>query len=51
MLVHPQVSAPGYAMYYIWVIHHLEGNPYIKPDFEEQHLWVEQPGAKYWPDI
>lgn len=50
-LVHPQVAAPGYAMYYIWVIRHLEGNPYIKPDFEEQHLWVEQSGAKYWPDI
>lgn len=49
-LVHPQVAAPGYAMYYIWVIRHLEGNPYIKPDFEAQHLWVEQPGAKYWPD-
>ena len=48
--VHPQVAAPGYAMYYIWVIRHLEGNPYIKPDFEAQHLWVEQPGAKYWPD-
>lgn len=50
-LVHPQVAAPGYAMYYIWVIRHLEGNPYIKPDFEEQHLWVEQPNAKYWPEI
>lgn len=49
--MHPQVSAPGYAMYYIWVIRHLKGNPYIKPDFEEQHLWVEQPGAKYWSDI
>ena len=48
--VHPQVAAPGYAMYYLWVIRHLDGNPYIKPDFEPQHLWVEQPGAKYWPD-
>ena len=48
--VHPQVAAPGYAMYYLWVIRHLEGNPYIKPDFDPQHLWVEQPGAKYWPD-
>ena len=46
--VHPQVAAPGYAMYYLWVIRHLEGNPYIKPDFDPQHLWVEQPGAKYW---
>lgn len=50
-LVHPQVSAPGYAMYYIWIIRHLDGNPYIKPTFEEKHLWVEKPGAKYWPEI
>ena len=49
-LVHPQVAAPGYAMYYLWVIRHLDGNPYLGPDFEEQHLWAEQPGAKYWPD-
>lgn len=48
--VHPQVAAPGYAMYYLWVIRHLEGNPYLAPDFEQQHLWVEEPGAKYWPD-
>lgn len=49
-LVHPQVAAPGYAMYYLWVIRHLDGDPYIKPDFEQQHLWVERPGAKYWPE-
>lgn len=50
-LVHPQVCAPGYAMYYIWCIRHLENNPYLGPTFEEEHLWVEKPGAKYWPDI
>ncbi len=50
-LVHPQVAAPGYAMYFLWMIRHLEGNPYISPTFEEEHLWVEKPGAKYWPDI
>ncbi len=49
-LVHPQVAAPGYAMYFLWVIRHLEGNPYLGPDFEEQHLWAEKPGAKIWPD-
>jgi 5-deoxy-glucuronate isomerase len=49
-LVHPQVGAPGYAMYFLWVIRHLEGNPYIKPDFEEQHLWAENPDAKIWPE-
>ncbi|MGN1008731.1 MAG: 5-deoxy-glucuronate isomerase [Butyricicoccus sp.] len=50
-LAHPQVAAPGYAMYYLWIIRHLEGNPYLGPDFDPQYLWVEQPGAKYWPDI
>jgi len=49
-LVHPQVAAPGYAMYFLWVIRHLDGNPYVKPDFEEQHLWAEQPDAKIWPE-
>jgi len=49
-LVHPQVAAPGYAMYFLWVIRHLKGNPYLGPDFEEQHLWVERPDAKIWPD-
>jgi len=49
-LVHPQVAAPGYAMYFLWVIRHLNGDPYLGPDFEEQHLWVEDPGAKYWPE-
>lgn len=48
-LVHPQVAAPGYAMYFLWVIRHLPGNPYLKPDFEQQHLWVEKPEAKIWP--
>jgi len=49
-LVHPQVAAPGYAMYFLWIIRNLDGNPYIKPTFEPEHLWVEQPGAKYWPE-
>lgn len=49
-LVHPQVAAPGYAMYFLWIIRHLPNDPYIAPTFEEEHLWVEQPGAKYWPD-
>lgn len=49
--VHPQVAAPGYAMYFLWVIRHLDDNPYIKPNFEKQHLWAEDPDAKIWPDI
>jgi 5-deoxy-glucuronate isomerase len=49
-LVHPQVAAPGYAMYFLWIIRNLDGNPYIKPTFEPEHLWVEKAGAKYWPE-
>ena len=49
-LVHPQVAAPGYAMYFLWVIRHLEYNPYLAPDFEEQHLWAGEAGAKIWPE-
>ena len=50
---HPQTTAPGYAMYYIWVIRHLEGNPYKSPEypvFDPQHLWVNNKDAKIWPD-
>jgi 5-deoxy-glucuronate isomerase len=47
---HPQATAPGYAMYYLWVIRHLDGNPYITPTFVPEHLWVTDPNAKIWPD-
>jgi 5-deoxy-glucuronate isomerase len=49
-LSHPQVTAPGYAMYYIWVIRHIEGNPYITPIFEPEHLWTTNKNAIIWPD-
>jgi 5-deoxy-glucuronate isomerase len=30
---HSQVAAPGYHMYYIWAIRHLEGKPYVGFEF------------------
>ena len=45
---HPQVAAPGYAMWYLWVIRHLDGNPYISPEFNPDHAWVDKPGAQIW---
>ncbi len=40
-LVHPQNSAPGYAMYYVWMIPHLPNNPWIKTrDMDEKHSWL-----------
>ena len=37
---HSQCAAPGYHMYYIWTIRHLEGNPYTVPEFTETHDWT-----------
>jgi 5-deoxy-glucuronate isomerase len=49
-LVHPQAAAPGYAMWYLWVIRHLPNDPYISPTFTPEHTWVAGPGAAIWPD-
>jgi len=45
---HAQCAAPGYGMYYSWVIRHLPGQPYTVPEFTAEHTWTMQPGAKYW---
>ncbi len=37
---HSQCAAPGYAMYYIWAIRHLEGEPYTVPEFTAEHRWL-----------
>jgi 5-deoxy-glucuronate isomerase len=47
--VHPQAAAPGYAMYYLWVIRHLEGRRYRNPTFVPEHAWTMNPEAKIWP--
>lgn len=49
-MTHPQVASPGYAMYYTWVIRHLENLPYINPTFLPEHLWVTDKDARIWPD-
>lgn len=51
-LTHSQCAAPGYAMYYIWMIPHLP-NDRFGPDsrvFREEHRWVMDPSAPIWPD-
>ena len=40
---HAQVSAPGYGMYYIWIVRHLPGNPYTGFRFDPEHEWVLDP--------
>jgi 5-deoxy-glucuronate isomerase len=45
---HAQCAAPGYAMYYAWVIRHLPDNPYTVPEFTAEHRWTMEPGATVW---
>lgn len=47
-LDHAQVAAPGYGMFYSWVIRHLPDAPYVAPEFTEEHRWVMEPGATTW---
>ncbi|MDR0629111.1 MAG: 5-deoxy-glucuronate isomerase [Treponema sp.] len=45
---HPQVTAPGYAMWYLWVIRHLEHNRYGPQYVTEAHRWVSGPEENIW---
>ena len=49
-LDHPQATAPGYAMYFCWMIRHLENNPWNDRIMEEDHKWLLEPNAKIWPE-
>ena len=50
--VHPHVTAPGYAMWYLWVIRHIEGAHYgpatNTPVFVDEHKWVMGPEDAIW---
>lgn len=45
---HAQVSAPGYGMYYLWMIRHLPGNPYTGFTFAPEHTWTLDPRQQGW---
>lgn len=49
-LTHPQCTPPGYALWYLWGIRHLDGARYWTPTFLKEHLWVQEPGIPYWGD-
>lgn len=52
-VTHPQTAGPGYAMYYIWLIPHLQ-NDRFGPDsriFVDKHEWVMDSKAPIWPDV
>lgn len=45
---HAQVAAPGYGMYYSWVIRHLDDARYGVPTFDDEHDWARREGAPLW---
>src|SRR3990167_1311355 len=38
---HSQTAAPGYGMYYVWVLRHLDNAIYTAPEFTEEHSWTK----------
>lgn len=45
---HAQCAAPGYGMYYSWVIRHLPNDRYSVPEFTDEHAWIMQANSQYW---
>lgn len=48
--IHPQVSAPGYALFYVWVIRDSDEEPHIAPPPVKEHAWTVKPGVKFFPE-
>jgi 5-deoxy-glucuronate isomerase len=49
-VTHSQSTAPGYAEYYLWVIR-LRDDEAMVTNVVEEHKWVAEDGAKYFPEI
>jgi 5-deoxy-glucuronate isomerase len=47
---HSQVTAPGYAEWYLWAIRLRDDEP-MQTDQEKQHDWTVANDAKFFPDI
>lgn len=48
---HPQVAAPGYVMWYSWMIRHLPNDPWVKTRTDDkEHVWLLDKNVKIWPE-
>ncbi len=47
---HPQAAAPGYPMWYAWMIRHLENNPWNKRVNDARYEWLLDENAAIWPE-
>jgi 5-dehydro-2-deoxygluconokinase len=39
---HAHCTAPGYALYTLWFIRHLQNDPYLTPTFRSEHEWTRE---------
>jgi len=45
---HAQAAAPGYGMWYLWVVRHLERAPYTGFATEPEHAWILDASLQGW---
>ncbi len=50
---HSQSAAPGYAMYYVWMIPHLPNEKWLPTTryYRKEHTWLLAKDVKVWPEI
>ncbi len=50
---HSQAAAPGYAMYYIWMIPHLPNDRWLPTTryYRKEHKWLLDDNVKIWPEL
>lgn len=39
-VTHPQVNAPGYPLFYVWMIRHFDDAPWKDRIFDSEHTWL-----------
>lgn len=47
---HPQAAAPGYAMWYCWMIRHLPDNPWTTRVNDPRYTWLLEDNPAIWPN-
>jgi len=45
---HMHVAGPGFALWYLCVIRHLDDDPYITPTMAQEYAWIDKPDAVIW---
>jgi len=47
-LTHAQAAAPGYGMWYLWIVRHLDAAPYTGFEYDTAHAWLLDARQQGW---